>query len=189
MRPLQVSQEHIDLAKAVSDLLPYLRVGYVSPPFELELVAHVCKDLGRGPLRAWFGSIDEATSEDGERLLHIINDAVPKVVREGFDRAIVKCVDHMATLSRNHRNECEMKNFGGLGMHPLRIQDWVTRDDREIIVVELFDACRSYLTGKPEQQWPLVSEHDKIIHYMKLTSEDGIFLDGHADVWKEGQPQ
>jgi hypothetical protein len=164
-------------------------VGYVSPPFELELVAHVCKDLGRGPLRAWFGSIEEPTSEDREQLLRIINSAVPKVVRGGFDRAIVKYVDRMATLLRNHRNECEVKNFGGLGMHPLRIQDWVRRDDRETIVVELLDACRRYLTGKPQQQWPSVSEHDRIIHYMELTPEDRIFLDGHVDVWKEGQPQ
>jgi hypothetical protein len=87
-------------------------------------------------------------------------------LREGFDRAIVKYVDYMATLSRNHRNECEVKNFGGLGMHPLRIQDWVTRDDRETIVVELLDACRRYLTGKPEQQWPSVSEprQDHTLH-------------------------
>jgi hypothetical protein len=140
-------------------------------------------------LRAWFGSIEEPTSEDREQLLRIINSAVPKVVRGGFDRAIVKYVDRMATLLRNHRNECEVKNFGGLGMHPLRIQDWVRRDDRETIVVELLDACRRYLTGKPQQQWPLVSEHDRIIHYMELTPEDRIFLDEHVDVWKEGQPQ
>jgi hypothetical protein len=115
--------------------------------------------------------------------LRIINSAVPKVVREGFDRAIVKYVDHMATLSRNHRNECEVKNFGGLGMHPLRIWDWVTRDDdRELIAKELIEARRRYLTGKPEQQWPLVSEHDRIIHYMELTPKDRIFLDEHVDI-------
>lgn len=72
-------------------------------------------------------------------------------------------------------------------MNPWR----VTRDDdRELSVKELLDACRRYLTDKPEQQWPLVSEHDKIIHYMELgVSKDRIFLDEHADVWKEGQPQ